>query len=357
MSVKLRERSLAKGRKRYYLDIYHNGIRSYEWLHTVEKGDDKRQKKDLAENIRAARSIELESEGTNFIPKHKKKVTITNYIEAYLANYKLKDIKSIRNALKKFQQYLKEEKNNPNLTLSSLNQLHIEGFKQYLVSGAGLSGETPYSYWKRFKKVLIYAQKQGYVKESVYKGIKWESKNKKAEKTLVKQILNEDEILVLKDTYCGNIEVKRAFLFACYSGLGYAEFKILKWKHIGNNRLVINRSKIDSSEINIQLSPSAIELLGEPKKQDDLIFDLKHNGKFLSDVALKKNLTGMMKRANINKNITFYCGRHTFAVRLLINGANLKTVADALGHSSTAHTVKYLNYVNSIKDDATSNLD
>ncbi|WP_421811062.1 site-specific integrase [Flagellimonas sp.] len=356
MSVKLRERNLAKGRKRYYLDIYQNGVRSYEWLHVVEKGDDKIQKRELAQNIRAARALELESEGTNFIPRHKKKVTIPKYIETYLANYKLRDIRSIKNALNKFQQYLREEKGKPNLPMSGLNKLYVEGFREYLLYRAGLNGETPYSYWKRFKKVLIYAEKQGYLKESVYKGVKWESKNKKAEKTLVKQILTEEEIQTLKSTYCGNDEVKRAFLFACYTGLGYSEFKRLKWSNIINNRLIINRSKVDSSEINIQLSSAALQLLGEPKAQNDLIFNLKHKKKFLSEVAIKKNLTGMMKRAKIDKNITFYCGRHTFAVRLLSNGANLKTVADALGHSSTAHTVKYLNYVNSIKDDATSNL-
>ncbi len=356
MSVKLRERPLAKGRKRYYLDIYHNGQRSYEWLHTVEKGDDKIQKRELAQSIRAAKALELESEGTNFIPKHKKKVTVSKYIETYLNNYKLKDIRSIRNALNKFQKFLTEEKQKPNIAMSGLNQLCIEGFKQYLLYGAGLNGETPYSYWKRFKKVLIHAEREGYLKESVYKGIKWESKNKKAEKNLVKQILTEEEIQLLKETYCGNDEVKRAFLFACYTGLGYAEFKKLYWRNVVNGRLVINRSKVDSSEINIQLSQSAIELMGEPKDKNELVFDLKRNGKFLSEVAIKKNLTGMMKRAKIDKNITFYCGRHTFAVRLLSNGANLKTVADALGHSSTAHTVKYLNYVNSIKDDATSNL-
>lgn len=350
MGVKLRERSLAKGRKRYYLDIYHNGNRSYEWLHSVEKGDDKIQKKALAQTIRAQRALEIESEGTHFVPRHKKKITVVQYFDNYITNYKQKDVRSIKNALNKFQQYLQK----PKLAISSLNQLHIEKFRHYLLHDAGLTGETPYSYWKRFKKVLINAQKEGYIKDSIYKNVKWESKNKKAETTLTKQVLTEDEITVLKKTRCGNDEVKRAFLFACYTGLGYAEFKTLTWGNIVNDRLVIDRVKTNS-EINIKLSNSALQIIGEPIKGS--IFDLKHQGRFLSEVAIKKNLTRWMKRASIEKNITFYCGRHTFAVRLLSNGANLKTVADALGHSSTAHTIKYLNYVNSIKDDATSNLD
>ncbi|MCW5516159.1 site-specific integrase [Muriicola sp. Z0-33] len=349
MGVKLRERSLSKGGKRYYLDIYHNGNRSYEWLHSVEKGDDRIQKKALAETIRAQRALEIESEGTHFVPKHKKKITVAQYFDNYIDNYKQKDVRSIKNALNKFRQYLQK----PKLAISSLNQLHIEKFRHYLLHEAGLNGETPYSYWKRFKKVLIHAQKEGYIKEGIYKNVRWESNNKKAEATLTKQVLTEDEIAILKKTRCGNDEVKRAFLFACYTGLGYAEFKKLAWKNIINNRLVIDRVKTNS-EINIKLSASALGLAGEPS--EGLIFDLKHKNKFLSEVAIKKNLTNWLRRAKIDKNITFYCGRHTFAVRLLSNGANLKTVADALGHSSTAHTIKYLNYVNSIKDDATSNL-
>ena len=39
-----------------------------------------------------------------------------------------------------------------------------------------------------------------------------------------------------------------------------------------------------------------------------------------------------------------------------MNGANLKTVADALGHSDTSHTIKYLNYVDALKDRAMDNL-
>ena len=33
-----------------------------------------------------------------------------------------------------------------------------------------------------------------------------------------------------------------------------------------------------------------------------------------------------------------------------------KTVADALGHSDTRNTIKYLNYIDSLKDDAVDNL-
>ena len=151
------------------------------------------------------------------------------------------------------------------------------------------------------------------------------------------------------------IEIKRAFLLACYSGLGLAECKVLKWSNIINERLIISREKT-GTEINLALSKTALGFIGKRHELDSLIFDLKHNGKFISEVSINKTLNNWLKKAEIDKKISFYCGRHTFATRLLIKGANLKTVSDALAHKTTANTIKYLNYVNSLKDEATSNL-
>lgn len=100
-----------------------------------------------------------------------------------------------------------------------------------------------------------------------------------------------------------------------------------------------------------------MSILGESKKKEDFIFEFtSKNGKTISDNAINKCLKNWMKRAKIDKHITFYCARHTMATQLLSYGANLKTVADALGHSDTRNTIKYLNYIDSLKDDAVDNL-
>lgn len=63
-----------------------------------------------------------------------------------------------------------------------------------------------------------------------------------------------------------NNEVKKAFLFACYTGLGLSECKKLTWGEIKNERLIIDRSKLNSAEINNGLSAKALEIIGERKK-------------------------------------------------------------------------------------------
>ncbi len=54
--------------------------------------------------------------------------------------------------------------------------------------------------------------------------------------------------------------------------------------------------------------------------------------------------------------ITFHCSRHSFAVNILNNGANIKTVASLLGHSGLKHTEKYTRAVDSLKEAAINSL-
>ena len=70
----------------------------------------------------------------------------------------------------------------------------------------------------------------------------------------------------------------------------------------------------------------------------------------------EQNLRNWAKKAGIKKKVTGYVGRHSFACLLLTNGANLKSVADALGHTNIKTTLKYLNHVEKLKDNAINNI-
>ena len=225
----------------------------------------------------------------------------------------------------------------------------MEKFKEYLIHDAGLSGETPHNYFTRFKKVLKAAKIKGYLKVMPTEDIRFSNPNK--DDSIKKQVLNVEELQILATSMCGNEEVKRAFLFACYTSLGLAEIRDLKWSNISRGRLITKRKKT-GEEINNRLNLTAIKILGERKSNNDYIFDLRT----ISDNAVNKNIQYWSKRAQLDKHLTFYCARHTFACLLLINGANLKTVADAMGHSSTKSTLKYLNYVQKLQDEAIDNL-
>lgn len=64
-----------------------------------------------------------------------------------------------------------------------------------------------------------------------------------------------------------------------------------------------------------------------------------------------------IKKAGINKHISFHCGRHTFATMLLTLGADLYTVCKLLGHSDVKTTQIYAKIINKKKEDAISLID
>ena len=92
--------------------------------------------------------------------------------------------------------------------------------------------------------------------------------------------------------------------------------------------------------------------MGKLGEKDGFIFKIQS----LSDNGANKAIRNWVNSVQIEKHITFYCARLSYACQLLINGANLKTVADAMGHSSTRSTLKYLNHVQRLQDEAIDKL-
>ncbi|WP_165869255.1 tyrosine-type recombinase/integrase [Maribacter algicola] len=94
---------------------------------------------------------------------------------------------------------------------------------------------------------------------------------------------------------------------------------------------MITHRKKAGELINDCLNTTALSILGTPQRKDEFVFDVQN----FSINRLNKTINYWVQREEINKHITFHCAKHTFACLLLLYGANLKTVADAMGHSST----------------------
>ncbi|MCX8532155.1 tyrosine-type recombinase/integrase [Chryseobacterium luquanense] len=357
MSVTLRTKKLQNGAFSYYLDIYLNGIRTKETLFKVCTFDDKIEKKLLAEKIRNQRAVEVDYQGTDFTPSYKKNIQVLAYCKKYTDDYTKADKRVIECSIKKFADFLSFKRIRPTITFKELHEKTVRDFADFLNYDAGLSGTTPIGYFKKFKMILTEARAEKLLDSSFLSGYRFRRRSTDTEKEVPKNILTEEEINMLWDTECLNEEIKKAFLYSCYTGLGLAEIAILKWKSIKENMLDTNRKK-NNRRIHNMISPRMMAALGERKNDNELVFNLisKKTKKIYTTNGVNALLKKFIENAGIKKHITFYCGRHTFAVRLLINNTNLKTVADAMGHSNTTTTNKYLNNIDFIKHIATGSL-
>ncbi|GAB4042075.1 site-specific integrase [Spirosoma jeollabukense] len=349
MAVKLRKKVLANGKLSLYLDLYNGEQRKYEFLKLYLY---KRPKDDLekqhnkavtqtAENIRAKRELQAGAEQNGVAPALKQKVNFFDYMQSYIDRYTKKDIRMMRYTLK----YLREFAATDYLSSKEITENFCRDFRIWMDDHPNLSGETPYDFFAKFKKVIKQAVRDGIFLANPSQDVP----NKKPEITVSKDILSVEELQLLAKTDCGNDEVKRAFLIACNTGLRYSDVKSLQWKHYQEGRLRIIQNKTQKPVI-INLNLTAQRLLGSPGKPDDFVFILP------SHTGISKSLKVWKNRAGLSKTVTFHVARHSFATNLIIFGADVSSASSLLGHTSFEHTQKYVRIVESLKQDAVNRL-
>lgn len=352
MSVFLRKRKNADGTTSLRLDIYRNGQRTIETLKHLKLSKlcnvkDREENKKLlqqADAIRVMRAAELEANNYSMITDAGKKTIITAWMQAYIDDYSKKDKRNMQGVLNRFSGYLKEI-NKTDLTFGGLNELLIEDFIDYLEQNS--TGEGASSYYNRFKKMIKHAYRKKLLKDNVLDLVERKVKGKAKKK----DTLTMDEIKTLSGTITESPEVRRAFLFSCVTGLRWCDIKALNWQSIDlQNKLMTVKQTKTGEFLTNPLNDTAIKLLDQAGKPAQAVFDLPTaNG-------ANKTLKAWVKRAKINKVITWHNARHSFGTNLIFHDVAMLTASKLLGHTTTKMTERYVKAAEEMKQTATNKL-
>ena len=145
--------------------------------------------------------------------------------------------------------------------------------------------------------------------------------------------------------------IRDIFIFACYTGLGYAELKKLNSTHIhqgndGGKWIIIERTKTDI-RCRVPVLPQAKAILRKYKN----FSENRNRGKLLpvhSNQKMNEYLKELADICGINKSLSMYVARHTFATSITLpNGVPIETVSKMLGHTSLKTTQIYARIVDS----------
>lgn len=355
-NVTLREKDLSNGKKSLYLDIYRDKTRSYEFLKLyidnkartpIEKQVNK-ETYELAEKIRTEKERELNHTAFGLVVPTKQKVSFFTFAQSHEESYQKKDIKMIRGVIQRFKDFLTTARpkiNQRTLKINEIDKTLIIDFVEYLESKSEFTGAQ--SYYQRFKKILNRAVDEGLILKSPAHNVR--TKNTEAKQ---KAVLTNEEIIMLSKTDCQNMNIKRAFLYCCTTGLRFCDVNVLRYSDIdfSSKRMILDQQQKTGKTVIVDLNTTALKLIGEPQRADNKVFELP------TSTACNKTLKAWVKRAGINKHITWHCARHSLAVNLLTlkgdSKPDIKTVSSILGHSSLKHTEKYTRIVDEIKKDA-----
>ena len=324
----------------------------------------------LARKIRHDRGQELLDQEKGYKLQTKKaSINFLEYFQEYLDAYTKKDVRMIQIALQRFKDFLHdtpefnrfERKIKPEQITSEM----VEAFTEYLKSRS--IGEGAKSIYQRFKKVF----KSCAIKYNInYQRPFVDSEGKTIsitvdEDAIVKDFLSPDEEKKLMAThYTGeNPEIRSAFIFCLYTGMRFCDVKDLTFGNFDfANKLLSyeqNKTKGHSkhSSVTLPLTDALLELIAdkmEDAKKDDLVFNLP------SHTMCLKALRRWVKRAGIDKHITWHCARHSFGTNMAATAAqkgfSVRVVQEMMGHSSLKYTERYTRVVDEQKKAAMAEL-
>ena len=342
MSVKIREK-----RGKLYLDIYTNGRRCWESLHLTLTGDSvqNRDTMRLAEICRSKRELQVVSGEWGILDPGSDKKTL------YLFANEMADSGKYAVRINSVLQYLKKYQGGKTVQISRIDKKWLENFQEFLLKH--LSANTARNYILGIFQILNKAVQENIILRNPGREVEI-IKREESERVF----LNIEEMQKLADNEAKTElekDVKKAFIFACYTGLRVSDLITITWGNIERNPpQIVKNQKKTGVRVYIPLHKTARTLIEDNilHEQADLIFP------WLNIIKNNRNLylSKWADRANIGKTIGWHTARHTFAVKSLESGADIYTVSKLLGHTDITATQVYAKATDKMKREAVNAL-
>lgn len=230
------------------------------------------------------------------------------------------------------------------IPLKELKPKFLSDFEVFLATEYKCCQNTIYKFLQLFRMVLVKAQRDGISFPDPYRN------HKMRKEKVDRGYLTEEEVLAIasKEINLRRLDqVRDVFIFACYTGLAYADISTLRAENIkkmfdGKLWIVTHRQKTKTN-VNVPLLGPAEKIL---KKYEGQFF----NGELLPMLSNQKTNAYLKEIADIcgiEKNLTFHLARHTFATTLTLGkGVPIESVSKMLGHTNIQTTQIYARITN-----------
>lgn len=272
--------------------------------------------------------------------------------ENYLSKVKKASANTIASYIRDIRQYSEWLQMYEGIDVLDAQQLNISSYLSYLEEN-GRSGATLSRSLASLKNFYSYLVSTGFLEKTPVTDVKVERGEKK-----VPQILSGREIeLLLSQPVCVDAKGYRdkAMLEVMYAtGIRVTELIDLNVSDVNLDLGIIKCAGAKKTRA-IPLYPAALRaltnyldnvrnsMLADP--QEDALF-VNVGGVRMSRQGFWKILKHYQSTAHIEKEITPHTLRHSFAVHLLENGADIGSVQELMGHSDISSTQVYTNLIN-----------
>ncbi|MBQ9459664.1 MAG: site-specific tyrosine recombinase XerD [Oscillospiraceae bacterium] len=271
--------------------------------------------------------------------------------ESYLANEKQASQNTLSSYMRDLRQFSAWLAEHGAPELRKVDQGTVTQYVEWM-TGKGKSAATVTRSIASIKSFYIYLQSKGEVKSNPAKGVATQKVERK-----FPEILTSHEVeLFLEQPQCVDAKGYRdhAMLELLYAtGIRVSELISLNEKDVSLSAGFI-RCESKGKERIIPIYPAAVKAMSDYMKdvRPQLIADpeetalfVNMNGERMSRQGFWKIVKHYQETAQINKEITPHTLRHSFAVHLLENGADLRSIQEMLGHADISSTQIYTHVV------------
>ncbi len=309
----------------------------------------------INERIRENSAIDLQQIKTEIIGKPKNKTKEIGLVDLFEIHNKAfeKKVKAGERSAASLQKYnraknliqtfLKKQYNKDNISPKAVNGPFIYNLESYLKYDSiyrhktGIQNNSVVKYFKTFKTVCNYAIKLELITKNPFN--KYDGKLKVKEAVF----LTQDELNRIEQCSFNATRLERVkdiFLFSCYTGYAPVDAQGLTTENLIKNNdgdlwIKANRAKT-GTRANVPVLPTTKFIIDKYYgMQKGLIPKL-------SNQKMNAYLKEIADVCGINKHLTWYVARHTFATTVTLgNGISLENVSAMLGHSSIRQTQHY----------------
>ncbi|MFH6951424.1 phage integrase SAM-like domain-containing protein [Flavobacterium sp. FlaQc-51] len=228
----------------------------------------------------------------------------------------------------------------PSFEISSSFVFKLEQFLKYESSfkeQTGIKNNSVVKYMKMYKTACNYAIKMDLIIKNpfnIYDG----RLSVKDAVFLTQQELNTIENKIFPTPRLE--KVKDIFLFSCYTGYAPVDALELTERNLsadsnGNLWIMTSRAKT-AIRANVPILPTVEKIISKYKNQQKGLIPK------ISNQKMNAYLKEIADVCGINKHLTWYVARHTFATTVTLgNGVRLENVSAMMGHTNTKQTQHY----------------
>ncbi|MEO1418484.1 MAG: site-specific integrase [Bacteroidota bacterium] len=337
-------RGEAKGKKSFYreLNAYLDAVRTKLYRHHRDLMD--RKEEITAQTLKEAFTGKAKNKGKTLLEVfqfHNQRME-----ELVGQEYALGTLQRFQTVYKHLTEFIEYAYQRKDMYLVDLRFRFITDFDHYLRTIRKIGNNTTVKYIALFRKIIFLSVENDWLVKDPF------AQYKGRVRAIDRDFLTQEELNQLKNKSFPTArleQVRDIFVFACYTGLAYADVAKLTpdnlQRHVdGSFWINVNRTKTDTKSLIPVLTPAMtiIERYADSPE--------RHIKNQLLPIRSNQKMNAYLKEiadvCGIEKKLTFHMARHTFATTItLSNGVPIESVSAMLGHRNIKTTQHYAKIV------------